>query len=150
MWLKCDQERLYAWTSYPLGCVFRMANPGSANVVSGGAGGAAADAVSGSAGGAASGGGAGYASEKSWTYTGPARAHFSDKLDYQSCAFIDAFVGQRCALCEEGLGVPVWTADNIFERWCLTCVLPMLGDDTQTNIHRKKGSLTPLPSLPIM
>ena len=79
------------------------------------------------------------------TITGPV-AIFVSRLPWEIRSRILQFVGPRCNLCDEGIGLLTRTADGYYELWCLRCVTSMLPDETphvlMDGIVRGKHSYT--------
>ena len=44
--------------------------------------------------------------------------------------FVLCYLGSRCTLCDEGVGVLVKDGNGTFQWWCITCSKNLLPDDT--------------------
>ena len=70
----------------------------------------------------------------------------ASKLPFETLLYVHRFLGPRCQLCDEGIGVPCRTADWIIELWCLDCFTGMLPDTSSQflvdGIVRGKHSYT--------
>ena len=54
---------------------------------------------------------------------------------------VGEFLGPRCTLCDERLGVLVQHADGELDWYCITCSLAVINDRTPPiNIHQASGS----------
>jgi hypothetical protein len=65
--------------------------------------------------------------------------HLLPVLPLCTLRLIGTMLGDRCYMCDEGKVVPR-RIDGLWDWVCLKCMLPLLGDDTHVNIHKKKYS----------